>query len=170
MRQIRMNVFETNSSSTHSICISKQNRDIPEELPKLLIFRHAEFGWDHMTYHDTQNKANYLYQAIYDLYRYNIFTREEYNKILTKIADILIKYDVMTEFDPVQKDAYGIEYGYIDHAEELGDFIRWICRGEKKLLRYLFSGKSFIVTGNDNEGHDVKIHVDYKCDKFYKGN
>ena len=170
MRQIRMNVFETNSSSTHSICISRQNHEIPEELPKVLIFRHGEYGWDYKTYNDTQNKANYLYQAIYDLQKYGYYTKTEYNKMLAHISDVLFKHGVTAGFEDEIKNEYGMEYGYVDHAEELNDFIRGMCLGEKKLLRYLFSENSFIITGNDNSDDDVTIHVDYKCDKFYKGN
>lgn len=45
MRQIRNGVFETNSSSTHSFCISKEPvKD--ENIPNYLNIRtNEEFGW-----------------------------------------------------------------------------------------------------------------------------
>jgi hypothetical protein len=43
MKQIRKGVFETNSSSTHSICIAK---DDGLTIPKSLHFDFGEFGWE----------------------------------------------------------------------------------------------------------------------------
>jgi len=163
MIKIRNSVFETNSSSTHSICIVKRNNDWEKELPKELIFKHEEYGWKECIYRDTQNKANYLYEAICALY-----DDKEKNKILEHIAEILYKYGVAVSFEPEKKDEYGFSYGYIDHPYGLNDFVKSVCTKEKKLLRYLFSEKSFVMTGNDNDGTDINIYVDYKHDEYYK--
>ena len=68
--QIRRGVFETNSSSVHSISIIKDN--FKGSLPsQFTINCDGEFGWEVKTYDDTESKAAYLYQAIlyypYDL-------------------------------------------------------------------------------------------------------
>lgn len=43
-RQIRKSVFETNSSSTHAICITKKKDNY--KLPDHIDFEFGEFGWD----------------------------------------------------------------------------------------------------------------------------
>ena len=75
-RQIRRSVYETNSSSTHAICISKNNdykkRDYIE-------FETGEFGWEWDTYETVHSKASYLITAILngydkeDAYNYGVY-------------------------------------------------------------------------------------------------
>ena len=43
IKKIRQSVFETNSSSTHSICIAT---DTTIDFPKSLHFEFGEFGWE----------------------------------------------------------------------------------------------------------------------------
>ena len=57
MKIIRKNVFETNSSSTHSISISKLNDYI---LPKEINFTFGEFGWEFSKYTSSFDKASYF--------------------------------------------------------------------------------------------------------------
>ena len=59
MIQIRAGVFETNSSSTHSIAISKK----PVVIGKSIRFGIGEFGWEN----DCVDTADYLYTAILDM-------------------------------------------------------------------------------------------------------
>ena len=58
--------------------------------------------------------------------------------------------------------------GYIDHGREAEDFVKAVCSDEDTLLHYLFSDKSYVKTGNDNDDEDVDIHVDYPHKEFYK--
>ena len=60
--QIRRSVFETNSSSTHSISIVREPTNI--HFPTTLEFNVGEFGWEWKTYSDYLSKASYLYTAI----------------------------------------------------------------------------------------------------------
>ena len=50
-RQIRRCCFETNSSSTHAICITKADVN-KEDLPSNVTFTHGEFGWENDEYSD----------------------------------------------------------------------------------------------------------------------
>ena len=59
MKQIRKGVFETNSSSTHSICIAK---DAELTIPQSLHFSFGEFGWECDTLYSVSEKASYLYK------------------------------------------------------------------------------------------------------------
>lgn len=133
MKVTRKNVFETNSSSTHSICISKQD---VKSLPKSIHFGFGEYGWENDEYCDTEN---YLYTAINEC---------GMTDCIDKIKKILDKHNIIYTFDKVSKGKY-FEGGYVDHCEELREFIEDICNDENKLLRYLF-GNSVIYTGNDN--------------------
>ena len=60
-RKIRQGVFETNSSSTHSICIVK-TADI--RIPASLHLTMGEFGWECENYNDSETKASYLYTGL----------------------------------------------------------------------------------------------------------
>ena len=143
MKQIRRNVFETNSSSTHSIAISKK----PVTIGKFIHFGIGEFGWEN----GCANPADYLYTAILE--------QNNHNELLDKLKEILDKYSIEYEFhEPLwHKSSYGdgvwLEYGYIDHSYELGEFLDTILSDEDLLMRYLF-GDSTVYTGNDNQDDD----------------
>lgn len=142
-RQIRSSVFETNSSSTHSIAISKA----PVVIGKSIRFGIGEYGWEN----GTANTANYLYTAI--LYVYSSEVAEEKIEHLKRILD---KYDVSYEFEePEYWTSLDGEYtcldnGYVDHGSELTEFLEAVFSNEDLLMRYLF-GNSIVYTGNDNQ-------------------
>lgn len=159
MRQIRNRVFETNSSSTHSICISKEPVTF-STYP--LIFHIGEYGWENTCIDDT---ASYLYTAILDGY--------EYNDAMTKLEvlkDILDNYGIEYEFDEPKwhicddGDRWLTE-GYLDHASEAHDFVETVLNDDDMLMRYLF-GNSFIYTGNDNQD-DIPSGCDIANEEFY---
>lgn len=184
MKQIRNNVFETNSSSTHSICISKK----PVLADGHFIHFHiGEYGWEN----DCVDTADYLYTAILE--------QHNSNELLDKLKAILDKYSIKYEFDeplwhkPSVGEGTWLEYGYIDHSYELGDFLDIVLSNEDLLMRYLF-GDSCVYTGNDNQdnvpngcniaeeyvyveddyGHYVEqlnpYHDKENYDYFFKGN
>ena len=138
MFQIRNGVFETNSSSTHSICISKEPVTY-HTYP--LIFHVGEYGWENACVYDT---ASYLYTAILD--------GNEYNDAMAKLEalkDILDAYGIEYEFDEPIWHSYGngdqyLAEGYVDHACEAHDFVEAVLNDEDMLMRYLF-GNFFIL-------------------------
>lgn len=140
-RQIRRGVFESNSSSTHAICISKNNIN-KNSLPSYVTFTHGEFGWEFSVYDDTWTKASYLYEAIFACYEYAGIEEK-----LNQIRNLLAEYDINCEFEPTRDTRWGD--GYIDHGYETSDFVEAVLEDGDKLITYLF-GDSFIVTGNDN--------------------
>jgi hypothetical protein len=151
-RQIRKSVFETNSSSTHAICITKSDVD-KTNLPNYVEFEHGEFGWEVTEYHGLHSKASYLYQAICSCY-YEDDDKKE--KMLDEISETLSKYGITCTFEP---DTSEWGDGYIDHGSETIDFVKAVLSDEDKLLRYLF-GDSFVVTGNDNgDGFSDRMYV-----------
>jgi hypothetical protein len=59
---------------------------------------------------------------------------------------------------------------YVDHGNCADEFVEAVCTDENKLLHYLFSNKSYVKTGNDNNDYDVEIKVDYPHEEYYKCN
>lgn len=171
-KQIRQGVFETNSSSTHSICIAK---DAELTIPKSLHFYFDEFGWECNTLQSLGEKASYLYTGLIANDR-----KEEADKIIQLLKEKGI--DVTAEEPIYKNNSYTnsegklVEYtsgeniGYVDHSNEMTSFLNAICEDEGKLMRYLFSDLSFVITGNDNDDNDVDINVAYAHDEYYKRN
>ena len=168
MKQIiREGVFETNSSSTHSICIAVDDSLLNE--PDFVHFKLGEFGWDRDRLDTIEAKASYLYTAIADNYYHE--NRQAFEAYLKKIKKFLKENDIECKFDEIvqRNDGY-CECGYIDHGYELKAFVDLITSSCWRLHRYLFSDKSFILTGNDNNDHDVTFKVNYAHEAYYKGN
>ena len=150
--QIRKNIFETNSSSIHSLVIGNNNENIYENLPTEIHFNGGEYGWENEVYNDIENKANYLYTGIV---KNNLV-----DELVPKIKDILSKWNITPIFQETNKKMYNNEeydefkhgYYYIDHSYDLQDFLNTVCNNEELLMNFLFSDGSFIETGNDNDG------------------
>ena len=174
-RQIRQSCFETNSSSTHAICIAPSS--IQYNIPSSVEFGFGEFGWSFDKLSSRQERANYLYTCLAYV--------EDWNKIkeyLNFIADTLHRNGVtditFENFEISIYDEYGTiysyirptDYSYVDHGDDALDFVNAVCTNESLLLDYLFSDRSFILTGNDNSGDSVEINVDYPHTEFFKGN
>lgn len=154
MKQVRQGVFETNSSSTHSICIAK-NCEL--EIPKQLHFSLGEFGWEIDTLGDVHSKASYLHTGLHC---------NERMEDIEKLKHLMLAKGVEATFQVAAER----EYFYVDHSDQLKDFLDAVCNDETKMLNFLFSPLSFILTGNDNDDEDVDISVTYEHDEYYKGN
>lgn len=117
MIKIRKSVFETNSSSTHSICISKQPVDINKN--DEIYFDIGGFGWEH----EKVNIKDYLYTAI--------LCFDDRDKLLEKLKRILDKNNIKYKFKEPDLKEYeydGKKYKYldnggIDHCGETRKFV-----------------------------------------------
>lgn len=143
MLSIRYNIFETNSSSTHSMAIPNEDMKYPEAIS----FRIGEFGWEF----DTPDPADYFYTAIAVLSK----NEEDFNYYKDKLEKICRKNNIVPLFGKVKfEEKYGyfcLEYGYIDHGDELADFIKYLFDNEDKLLKFITNG--LVFTGNDNDDY-----------------
>ena len=126
-RQIRSSVFETNSSSTHAICISKKDLSTAELQGTTVLFECGKFGWEVETYKDIFSRASYLYQAILDL---NYDNPEKCSEVLTHIKGILSEYGITCYFKPPTTDNWGFKEGYIDHAYDTKEFVESVLESE----------------------------------------
>lgn len=167
MIQIRSGVFETNSSSTHSICISKKPVDVSNGA--YIDFHLGEYGWGS----GCVDIANYLYTAIACMGCY------DGGKHLQRLKDILDSHDIRYEFETPSYNKWGLTNGYIDHDYNTQKFVDSVLNDEDLLMRCLF-GDSCVYTGNDNDSEDDDMccvafsdHPDHNSknyDYFFKGN
>jgi len=139
IQKIRKGVFETNSSSTHSIVISKAPVRF---LPSKVTFRTDEYGWENNCVDDT---ARYLFTGILDGPRSLRSMRiERLEKLLEELG---VEYEFVYPAYNAEYDCYDC---YVDHSYELSEFIDAVLADKDLLARYLF-GDSCIYTGNDNQ-------------------
>ena len=169
MIKIRKGMFETNSSSTHTIILTDNNC----EPGAIVDFRIGEFSWEFERLDTVDEKASYLYTAAC-LYH----GRDVYQDLY----EILSRYGVKcsctkpVEFDKEYEGC--IDNGYIDHGciDDLPDFVELVMSDDNALIRYLFSHESFVLTGNDNcyeneeRWVEKQLDVPYTYQKYEKGN
>ncbi len=160
--QIRRSIFETNSSSTHSIVIRRgtiENTGIEwfyHDENNNIILEGGEFGWEEEIYYDPQTKANYVAVGIMHILdeefisEYSVELVERYKKykeMLTKVLKEVtgcndVIYDIFTEYSNNRN------WSYIDHQSE--DEFLYALEDEETLKSFIFGADSRLITGNDN--------------------
>ena len=144
MIQIRNSVFETNSSSTHSIAIPKS----VSEYSRYMQFEFGEFGWGE----EEVDQLDYFYTALYELY-----SGEELQQHLNQLEDILSRHGI--EYTMADRNISRFyNCAYIDNASNLRQLVDELFLDEDKLLRFLTCG--LVFTSNDNGGTDGFIERD----------
>ena len=144
---IREGVFETNSSSVHSLSVYKGNPEtyrIPEKV-ELTLYDYR-FGWEEKTYCCWDDKLAYLY-LIADSMDY-----DKEPEMRTKLNAMLHSFGVKEiEVSPEQNpDGRYFDYGYIDHTDGAYDFLEKLLNEPELLKDFVFNPASSIETGNDN--------------------
>jgi len=145
VKKIRQNVFETNSSSSHSISISDKNDSdlmdnslIPNEDGNVILYG-GTFGWEIEDYFDAQTKASYM--AIYA----SEWARDETENFITILKDTIKKQtgckDVIFQFE---------EYSSIDHQSVEGEDYHYVFYNPEELRQFIFNKESYLHTDNDN--------------------
>ena len=145
-RQIRRKVFETNSSSMHSLTVEKKGiteyLHVDEDENKVIV-NFGEFGWGYETYNDAETKLSYL---ITMLAQYNSFSAEELYDTdeFRRINNIVAS---RCECDGIIiDDSYD---GYVDHqsVERIGSLMsEYDCTIEE----FIFDSGITLIIDNDN--------------------
>lgn len=145
MKQIRSKVFETNSSSSHSLTVAPAevvdfSTFISKDQAKegVLVVEYGEFGWEKDYHYDFRTKLSYLLTDI---------------KCSTGSDDI----SGTSQFAVVQeliKEKLGVSLevsgdGYIDH-QSVGTAV-YLVDDTQELSNFLFGSSSYVETGNDND-------------------
>ena len=153
MKQIRRSVFETNSSSVHSISIIKKVDSVA--IPKQIFFdNECEFGWSVETLNDVNSKANYLMSAIACTAK----DKDELDRNVELFLGALSgtkcnNYGLTFEYHHWDGHDY-FSFGGIDHGNELEEWVQELLGNHDLLYNFLFSENSVIQTGNDNDESD----------------
>lgn len=165
MQVKREGCFETNSSSTHAICIPTEQAYMPSHIH----FGIDNFGWSA----EEASPETYLYTAILCVYGQD---EDELQERLKCLKDILNKHGISYTFSKPEWSTGRCRYltnGSIDHSEEVTDLVVDLLRDEDLLLRYLSGAE--IQTGNDNsfdepadDLYDKRLHEGWTC--YWKGN
>ena len=192
MMQVRRGVFETNSSSVHTIAIDERDLD-KNKLPKKVTFRLGNYGWG---FSNIANLQDYIWTAIVMSVQYGSeygtegrakylpSTMEEAMQI---VGNAFAKYGIETEFVDesrrvltyIRLKSYGDEkypdrhcdrlkiremsdYSDIDHYEDIGGLLDKVLQNPDELVKLVCGEKSFIVTGNDNEDIEEILPDDAK--------
>ena len=170
MINIRKNTFETNSSSTHSIVIVKDEKelDIPN---KITVHLEREFGWSYEFFNTAEEKLEYLIFGLIDSANSVVEAIEN----IEKLVQIVKKWVDKVYIKGMKLELYGNHFyidteGFLDHGNDTEELLNSVLNDEELLKRFLFSSLSFIATGNDNEEGYPTINVDYEYDEFLKGN
>lgn len=154
--QIRQGVFETNSSSTHSIIINYS--DTFDDIPNISAIKATgdEFGWENESYNDFYTKLNYIITYLFG----SCESEEDYNKIKNKKEYKLLVEVLKTEtgidlyvpsiIEAKENAQYNFDYyGYIDHQS--CDVAEEVFKSYQDLSCFLFNSSSILYTGNDND-------------------
>lgn len=157
MLQIRKNVFETNSSSTHSLVISNKERSYDYTLPVedgVLTIPFGEFGWGPDILSTPIEKLSYLITDRIDLYDIPEDIKDDEDAVqalimesepIREIVDA-IKY-CCSEIEEVRFEIGDSWYpfGYVDHQS---------CGTSREdglsIEEIVFSNKVIIMISNDN--------------------
>lgn len=144
MKNIRRSVFETNSSSTHSISVSSDSDGLLQTLPVApdgtITLGFGQFGWEWEKYNDAWTKANYAaISAVCAL------SPDKKEMLINVIKDHTGAKEVVFYNDD--------QYNYIDHQSLDGNTLKEAFSNETSLKNWLFNPKSWLFLGNDNESY-----------------
>lgn len=158
MKVTRHGVFETNSSSTHSIAI-KGGKYVLDKIPVedgVCRIYPGEYGWEEEEYYDAATKASYclthLWSAKEGQDGYKV-TPEKFASREAMLRDVIQKATgaEKVEFIEGDDDDYH-KRGYIDHQSIEGDGgagePAWAS--EESLRDFIFNDNSVLRTDNDN--------------------
>jgi len=136
---IRNGVFETNSSSAHSVSLAGPDKDFvldtiyPDENGSIILTG-GEFGWEWFKHNDALTKANYA--AIANMNNLNLIKEV----IMEQTGCDKVIFAFSNDYDSPN-------WSYIDHQSIESE----TCPSSKDELRnFIFNKNSWLFGGNDN--------------------
>ena len=160
MLKIRQSVFETNSSSTHSLVISKKDRGYDYDgliiADGILYISFGEYGWGPAILKYPHEKLSYLItdrnNISYDWQ--NPPSKKEFEYMLSQDSSIQEIIEVVKSCCPEVKEVkykFGDRYnplGYVDHQSQGTSY-----ESDLSIEDIIFSNKVIIMIDNDNSYH-----------------
>ena len=176
--QIRNSVFETNSSSIHTIAITKYNGSSKNNIT--LEAQTGNFGWEHKLYMLPKDKLSYLWTAIYCLADNVGYYENEFKKDIVKHAQVIKEweeiifnafsnYNINIEF--IYSEPFAL-FGYgIDHSNELIPMLNDFKENPELIVDFVLGNYSNVETYNDNSEYTLECPDDVEyAYVFTKGN
>jgi hypothetical protein len=169
MKNIRHKVFETNSSSTHSISIYDATHGLYDTIVPdsdgVITLTGGEFGWEWEKYNDALTKANYA----------AIFAAGD-QQMTDMVVEVIKDHTGAKEVNlAINTTSIGPNWSYIDHqsARAEGGDAGKAFDTPKTLKNFIFHPESWLFTGNDNDSepsnfYDVEFGIEYthQLEKF----
>ncbi len=180
MRQVRKGLFETNSSSTHAICVSRNMNEVDG---------HDLWSWydsycfgrcESMIVESWSAKLAYAYLVVKDLQDWDyVKNRRDTSHDLENFKNMV--FDIAKDYYIEVKDEYDVRNGftesnfahffdninalaehydaYVDHVEDFADngFYDKLVTDKEFIRRLVFNEDSYITVGGDEyRGYNIK--------------
>ena len=170
MKTIRTSVFETNSSSMHSVSFANDDPNVTVD--KIYVSASGQYGWDIRDFKAPDEKLDYATVAFMHIARAEVKSELEEDVIdyidekLQNVVDCFAKHGVIVEFAEDMYKVNGKRYdtafyiqveisGYIDHQSapynnrDSAQVARLFVEDPEELFKFVFNS-SYINTDNDN--------------------
>jgi len=153
MKIVRRGIFETNSSSSHSVSIATGSlSDLLPVQDGTVRVSCGEFGWGYETHTDSETKLSYLVTSLFQKIRADGCTIEKDIKIVKKSNKFLMLQKVIKEWcnakiEVVSNMDYYM-FGYIDHQSS--GVPDEVFVNKETIANFLFNPHSILVIDNDN--------------------
>jgi len=137
MKNIRRSVFETNSSSMHSLSIIGSSKMHDGKFKNKICLEFDEFGWGYDRLSTPTEKASYL-----------ITEYSDDRNMLGRIVKVFEDYTGSAVFIPEINEVDYHANGYIDHQSQ-GMICKFIT-DDNSIRDLLFDERYSIIIDNDN--------------------
>lgn len=158
MKSVRMNVFETNSSSSHAFHVEAAGASLLNTFSKKVCRKGvfevtaSEYGWEYFRYYTLENKLKYIFTAINLMVGLDGSLWQDVKEMVKAQTGVSIEED--TSFN-----------GYIE-SDNLPKLLSCLSPSQS-MFDLLFSPKSYIETGNDNSRPPEFIGTDMGREFYY---
>ena len=143
---VRKCVFETNSSSCHTVSVQDSGGVYDGYAPDedgVVRFNAEEFGWSQETFTDVASRLAYAWIYIKD------WSAGREDEFMQNFLDVVLEHTGGTSVECVEYGQF-YPYGYIDHQSVEGADLHYIMENKEILKNFLFGAGSYIETDNDN--------------------
>lgn len=145
---IRNSVFETNSSSCHSISIGESDvyDSVTPDENGVIKLEPMEFGWEQERYNDPYTKMVYLWIYIND------WCSDVEDEFMETFQRVVCNHTGASSVIMVPDESKPEWYrnGYIDHQSVESNDYHHLFYDDKLLKQFLFDSDSWLETDNDN--------------------
>lgn len=151
--KIRRGFFETNSSSSHNVCIALTLDII---VPPTVFFHFDDFPMFMGPLNELNDKASYLYTGLY-YYNYQLF--------FDRVIPALEKLDIRVLYEKEHELTKAPEMAMTSY----GKFFEEVTNNEFLLRHFLFSPLSFVTGGYESSDRKYYENLNYEFNEYYVG-